>query len=146
MVVRLGDVVEVTKGPLTGHLGVLTKLEFEYPESCIITRVTVRLEQNTYDGEVWTEKFARLPASSVRVFLMFNRVCKHGFTREELEDIVPDLDDFDKWMSGQTMMICDGYRYNYDTREYEPDCEEAHGSIVYVWDVDRYLKGLKPID
>lgn len=50
-------------------------------------------------------------------------------------------------MNGQTMMLCDGRRYNHDAREYEVACGGvAHGVVVYPWDVERFLAGLPVVD
>ncbi len=71
--------------------------------------------------------------------------CRFGYTWEDLTEVIPDLDAFDRWMIGQTRAICDGWQYNHDTQQYEPSgCSEAHGVVTYVWDVTRYLSGTDP--
>lgn len=73
--------------------------------------------------------------------------CPHGLTRRDVKTVMgARLDEFDKWMNGQTMMICDGRKFNHDTREYEPDCPEPHGVVAYRWDVERFLAGRSVID
>lgn len=60
---------------------------------------------------------------------------EHGRTRVE----------FDYWMRGQTIGVCEGRKYNHDTKEYEVSCGGvAHGGIVYRWDMERFL-ARKPI-
>lgn len=44
------------------------------------------------------------------------------------------------WMNGQTMMLCEGRRYDHDTREYYAT-HDAHGPVVYAWDVSNFLRG-----
>ncbi len=64
-------------------------------------------------------------------------VCKYGYTDQEIKEVIGTarLDDFNKWMEGQTRMICAG-----------EDCPEKHGNITYKHDVVRYLAGLPVID
>lgn len=74
--------------------------------------------------------------------------CKYGYTSQQLEKILGVLlPKFDKWMEGQTMCICDGRRYNVETRQYEPsECSVPHGTVVYPWDLERFLLKLPPLD
>lgn len=74
--------------------------------------------------------------------------CEGGYTRAQVERIMGDrLAAFDKWMNGQTMMLCEGRKYNHDTEQYETACGgTAHGGIVYTWDLERFLRGLPVID
>jgi hypothetical protein len=73
----------------------------------------------------------------------------YGFSATQLEEAM-DPQQFrrlEQWMSGQTMMLCDGRKFNHDTREYEPsDCGGAHGVVIYTWDVERFLAAGKIID
>lgn len=56
--------------------------------------------------------------------------CPHGYTVEQIEEIFGDeVPYFWNWMKGQTMMLC-------------PD----HGTVVYPWDLKRYLQGGPIID
>lgn len=48
----------------------------------------------------------------------------------------PRLPEFEEWMSGQTMAICDG----------RPPCDEPHGPIVYSDDITRFLAGGRVVD
>lgn len=74
--------------------------------------------------------------------------CEYGYTYDQLEDVLgAGLGDFGSWMRGQTMTLCEGRRYNHDTKEYEESCGGlAHGGIVYRWDLERYLEGRPIID
>ena len=75
--------------------------------------------------------------------------CRGGYTHPQIVEIVGQdrEQQFWNWMTGQTMMVCDGRRYNHDTQEYEQSCEVAHGMpIVYPWDLERFLDGRPIID
>ena len=74
--------------------------------------------------------------------------CEAGYTRKQIEEIVGGrLSEFDSWMFGQTMTICEGRRYNHTTKEYEiSEDGVSHGSVVYPWDLERFLAGLPVID
>lgn len=73
--------------------------------------------------------------------------CSYGYPWTQLEREVDaeTVERLSDWMSGQTMAICDGRRYNDDSREYEPT-GHAHGLVVYRWDVERFLAGLPVVD
>lgn len=74
--------------------------------------------------------------------------CRGGYTQRQIEEITGGrFDEFTHWMRGQTMMLCEGYRYNHDTQEYETACGGiSHGGIVYPWDLERFLSGRPIID
>lgn len=73
--------------------------------------------------------------------------CQLGYTSEQLALIFDfGLGAFQRWMRGQTAAICDGRRYDYDKREYEPTGCGPHGVIVYAHDVRQYLAGGGPLD
>lgn len=73
--------------------------------------------------------------------------CSYGYTIAQLHDILGEhLADFELWMYGQTAMLCSGERYNHDTQQYESDCDEPHGAVVYTRDLERYLQGRPVID
>lgn len=73
--------------------------------------------------------------------------CESGYSYRQILDIFNDeaeLSAFHKWMYGQTQSLCEGRRYNHETREYEVSCGGvAHGGITYAYDLHRYL-GLIP--
>lgn len=81
---------------------------------------------------------------------MIQPSCPWGYTYEDLQRIFTtdvELNRFSKWMHGQTMMLCDGRRYDDQIRLMLPiPGHPAHGTIVYTWDVERYLRGLPIID
>ena len=98
--------------------------------------------------------------------------CPQGVTRDELEMILgPRLEDFNKWMVGQTASICDGRTYHHDqehtdycghaegeeytwkcnytgTGHYEAtECAASpHGMVVYRSDLERFMRGLPIYD
>lgn len=81
-------------------------------------------------------------------------ICKHGYTSEQIETIIPEgqIDIFWNWMRGATMMLCEGrrtaeemawmlaYPTLYKPWNPEDDCDVAHGMIIYTHDVDQYLR------
>lgn len=73
--------------------------------------------------------------------------CCGGYSWTYLEEIMdPDtFAEFSKWMNGQTCMICEGRKYNHETKQYEPDecADNPHGGVAYRWDVHRFL-GIVP--
>ena len=74
--------------------------------------------------------------------------CKMGYTVEQVESIMGDrLNEFNKWMFGQTRVLCQGRSYNHDTREYKQSCGGvAHGGVTFSWDVEWFLEGRPIID
>jgi len=69
--------------------------------------------------------------------------CAYGYTAEQLEQILgKDLERFYGWMYGQTMTLCQGEKYNHETKSYEEACGGiVHGPVVYSLDLARYLAG-----
>lgn len=73
--------------------------------------------------------------------------CELGYPEDQLQRILGEkYEEFRKWMRGQTMGVCDGRFYNYDTKEYQPTFCGPHGPVVYSWDVAVYLDGGAPLD
>lgn len=70
--------------------------------------------------------------------------CGAGYTIEQVETIMgARIDEFNRWMNGQTMCLCEGRRYDHTTREYKIDevcAGVAHGPVVYAWDLKRFLE------
>lgn len=68
--------------------------------------------------------------------------CDRGYSFDLLEETLGEVrfDELMKWMYGQTMAICDGQRYDHDTKQYH-DTGHAHGPVVYSYDVHRFLAG-----
>jgi hypothetical protein len=46
------------------------------------------------------------------------------------------------------MTLCEGRRYNHETKEYEPDdcAANPHGTVIYYHDVARFLRAGPIID
>lgn len=75
--------------------------------------------------------------------------CPIGLTEDDLEKLFGDeLEDFKKWMVGQTFSICTGERYDFDQNAYtSSSCfPNPHGYVYYRGDVERYILGLPVID
>jgi hypothetical protein len=75
--------------------------------------------------------------------------CPHGYTRVDLAIILGErLAGFDRWMNGQTMMLCEGRLYDYEAKEYRPDAcaDDPHGVVAYPRDLRQYLRGGRPLD
>lgn len=68
--------------------------------------------------------------------------CTHGYSHALLKENlgVEGFSDLMTWMYGQTMMLCDGRRYDHETKEYVKT-HDAHGPVVYTGDVRRFLNG-----
>lgn len=69
-------------------------------------------------------------------------LCQGGYPLYQVEQFLDakTFTAFKEWMSGQTMMLCRGRKYNHETKEYEEDCGGvSHGGVVYAWDLKRYL-------
>lgn len=85
----------------------------------------------------------RLKKSSAAVgsIILPEPECSSGYTGSQVAEIMGDrIGEFHQWMSGQTRSLCEGRRYNHETKEYEIDCDGiSHGGITYVYDVQRFL-------
>jgi hypothetical protein len=68
--------------------------------------------------------------------------CDSGYSFDLLEEVLGDarFAELMDWMRGQTLMLCDGRRYDHDTQEYY-ETGHAHGPVVYTWDVQNFLRG-----
>ena len=86
--------------------------------------------------------------------------CHQGYPWTQIyemfdEDVVEDLESF---MVGQTMSICEGGPERMWIDDHTspggmrlveagpPPCSEAHGTVVYPWDLTRYIEGKPVID
>ena len=60
--------------------------------------------------------------------------CTHGYSFDLLEETLgaARFAELVDWMRGQTLMLCDGRRY---------ETHNAHGPVVYTWDVQNFLRG-----
>jgi len=72
-----------------------------------------------------------------------NPSCPLGYTITDINNLLSfeQRNEFFRWMDGQTVGICEGRIYNYETKQFEPDecAGTPHGSIIYVGDLWRYL-------
>ena len=69
-------------------------------------------------------------------------LCSLGYTRREVVELTVDRhEEFQRWIYGQTVALCEARRFNHETREYEPNgCDRPHGMVVYPWDLARFLR------
>lgn len=73
--------------------------------------------------------------------------CRYGYTVPQIEEIMgPRLREFQGYMIGQTMTICDGLSYDHEKKDYVESGCGPHGTAVYPWDVERFLQGFPVID
>ena len=73
--------------------------------------------------------------------------CLYGYPWPQLKLILKDRYlHFVLWMNSQTVTICDGTKYNHETKQYELTLCGPHGSVVYKWDLERFLAGRPIID
>lgn len=74
--------------------------------------------------------------------------CRLGYTRAQVAELFGNrVGEFDHWMRGQTIGLCEGKKYNHETESYEPACGGVeHGPAYYPWDVDRFIRGDPVID
>lgn len=73
--------------------------------------------------------------------------CRMGIPIEDLRRVLPpaQFDSLFDYLDGQTMALCDGWQYNYETNATEDSGCGPHGGVVYVRDVRRWAAGL-PVD
>jgi hypothetical protein len=88
---------------------------------------------------------------TTNVQVLIKQSCPQGLTGDDLAELFGDgerLREFNHWMRGQTMSVCDGREYNYAEKRYQPTkcAGHPHGVVAYPWDVERFLLGLPVID
>lgn len=68
--------------------------------------------------------------------------CTYGYSFDLLEETLgaETFESLMDWMHGQTLMLCDGRRYDHETESYT-ETHDAHGPVVYTGDVRRFLNG-----
>ena len=78
--------------------------------------------------------------------------CPYGYIQEQVERIIggegtPESKAFWRWMSGQTMMSCEGVEWDEKKKEMvDNECKgKGHGGVVYASDLQRYAKGHRRI-
>lgn len=81
------------------------------------------------------------------------RTAYNGYPWSQLERIFQPttVSRLEAWMSGQTMMICDGsperkWVHGKLVEVGPPKCDRAHGLVVYEWDLERFLLRLPVVD
>jgi hypothetical protein len=90
--------------------------------------------------------------------------CPYGYTSDDLRAILGDrMETFWRWMTGQTMSLCDGSAYDHDREGYySTECSSmlpgmplkkeeikglgGHGPVVYRWDLERFLTNMPVFD
>lgn len=73
--------------------------------------------------------------------------CKWGYTNQQIEQIMGDrVNDFHRWMAGQTVCLCEGVEYNHAEKRSIPSGCGPHGVIIYPSDVMQFLDGGRPLD
>lgn len=73
--------------------------------------------------------------------------CQLGYTETQLDRILGDRRrEFNAWMRGQTIAMCDGKKYNHEEKRYEDTGCGPHGLVVYSWDLQRFIFGLPVVD
>lgn len=60
--------------------------------------------------------------------------CRYGYSWPQIKSILGDrIDEFERWMGGQTMALC--------LPDTENDGAANHGPVVYPHDLRRFLSG-----
>lgn len=73
--------------------------------------------------------------------------CKLGYPINQIEKILGSrLDEFNKYMVGQTGAICEGREYDYNKKKYKPSGCGPHGIVVYKCDLLTFLEGRPTLD
>lgn len=73
--------------------------------------------------------------------------CALGYTHSQIEEILGQrTEEFWLWMSGQTVALCNGTKYDYQNKAMLDTGCGPHGGAVYPWDLQRFLDGLPIID
>lgn len=73
--------------------------------------------------------------------------CELGYPLRQLQRVLGiKYPQFSKWFAGQTGAICDGRKYSYERKEYEPTGCGPHGMVVYTHDLRNFLQGGRVLD
>jgi hypothetical protein len=81
----------------------------------------------------------------VFVSMLPEPICKYGYPTSQVDRIMGSrMKEFNNWMAGQTITMCDGREYDHAKKEYIESGCGPHGFVIYSWDVQRFLEG-KPI-
>lgn len=73
--------------------------------------------------------------------------CRYGYTHAQIDAIMGDrVNEFHRWMRGQTVSVCDGHEWNHDSQACELTGCGPHGVAIYRSDVEQFLRGGRPLD
>lgn len=73
--------------------------------------------------------------------------CKLGYPQDQLAEILGDrLDQFNQWISGQTIGVCNGRMFDHGNGVYLDTKCGPHGPVVYRDDLLNFLSGGKVFD
>lgn len=75
--------------------------------------------------------------------------CESGYPWSQLGSFLNEasLRLLEHFMHGQTMVLCEGRRWNQETDSWDEACGGvAHGVVVYPWDFERWIDGRPVID
>lgn len=75
--------------------------------------------------------------------------CEMGYPEDQLRELLHthEYDRLMQFMYGQTVGVCEGRKYNHETKEYEVACNGvSHGVVVYSHDLERFIAGLPVVD
>lgn len=73
--------------------------------------------------------------------------CQYGYTTGQISKIMGDrLEEFNKWMRGQTQAVCDGRAYDFEAQKYRMSGCGPHHTITYETDVRQFLSGGPVLD
>ncbi len=73
--------------------------------------------------------------------------CKWGYTTGQIAKIMGDrLDEFNKWMDGQTVIVCSGRIWDHDAKKHRMSGCGPHHVVTYETDVRQFLAGGPVLD
>ena len=105
------------------------------------------LARNRAAWKGWEANLETWGRNQAALMMLERPDCELGYTAEQVARIMGDrLPEFQSWGAGSTMAECDGLRYDYRTKAYEPTGCGPHGGITYVHDVRDFLDGLPVTD
>ena len=73
--------------------------------------------------------------------------CEQGYTDAQIRTIMgARLEEFNRWMRGQTIGYCDGRAYDHVAKAHQETGCGPHGVVTYAGDVERFLDGRPVVD
>lgn len=75
--------------------------------------------------------------------------CESGYPWTQIEEFMDEqqVHRLEMWMEGQTMMLCQGKRFDHDSGLFYESCGGvAHGGVVYPHDLHRFIEAGPIID